>query len=148
MIDLSPRQRQTLEWVREFIQDHGMPPTVREIGAAFGTKSSTVHQQLKAIQRKGYLARRDRSARSLILQRMTICPTCGGIGRIPRSDSRIPCYQCHGLYEAERRPSPNRRNFCPSCRERGIPVAYAKADLLERRREDILETLLIRPRQP
>jgi len=43
MKELTPRQRETLEWIRSFIREHGMPPTVREIGAAFGIKSSSPH---------------------------------------------------------------------------------------------------------
>jgi len=28
----TPRQREILAWVKAFIREHGMPPTVREIG--------------------------------------------------------------------------------------------------------------------
>ena len=65
---LSPRQRETLAWVKHFIQAHGMPPTVREIGAAFGIKSSSVFGLLKVLERKGYLRRVDLGARSLIIE--------------------------------------------------------------------------------
>ena len=64
---LSLRQRETLQWVKNFIRHNGMPPTVREIGAAFRIKSSSVFDLLKALERKGYLRRRDRGARSLII---------------------------------------------------------------------------------
>ena len=40
--ELTPRQRQVFEWVKTFIREHAMPPTVREIGDAFGIKSSSV----------------------------------------------------------------------------------------------------------
>lgn len=68
MADLTPRQRETLEWIRDFIAEHNMPPTVREIGRAFGIKSSSVFELLKTLQRKGYLRRGDMGARSLILE--------------------------------------------------------------------------------
>lgn len=64
---LSPRQRETLQWIRDFTRQNGMPPTVREIGDAFRIKSSSVFDLLKALERKGYLRRRDRGARSLII---------------------------------------------------------------------------------
>lgn len=51
---LTPRQREIFEWVKAFIEQHGMPPTVREIRAAFGIKSSSVFDLLRAIERKGY----------------------------------------------------------------------------------------------
>ena len=65
---LTPRQRETLDWVKGFIRKNGMPPTVREIGGAFDIKSSTVFELLKALERKGYLKRGDLGARSLIVE--------------------------------------------------------------------------------
>ena len=65
--DLTPRQSEVFTWIKEFIRDHGMPPTVREIGGAFDIKSSSVFDLLKALERKGYLRRGDRGARSLII---------------------------------------------------------------------------------
>ncbi|MBE0568409.1 MAG: transcriptional repressor LexA [Deltaproteobacteria bacterium] len=69
-VEPTPRQQQVLEWVKEFIQENGMPPTVREIGAAFGIKSSSVFDLLTALERKGHLRRGNRSARSLIVAGM------------------------------------------------------------------------------
>lgn len=66
---LTPRQRETLDWVKGFIRKNGMPPTVREIGGAFDIKSSTVFELLKALERKGYLRRGDLGARSLIVEK-------------------------------------------------------------------------------
>jgi repressor LexA len=70
---LTPRQREILDWVKEFIQEHGMPPTVREIGRAFGIKSSSVFDLLKALERKGFLRRGNLGARSLILEENASC---------------------------------------------------------------------------
>jgi repressor LexA len=67
---LTPRQQETLDWVKDFIREQGMPPTVREIGAAFDIKSSTVFEFLKTLERKGYLRRGDLGARSLIVEGM------------------------------------------------------------------------------
>ena len=50
--ELTPRQRQTLAWIKEFIRENGMPPTVREIGGAFGIKSSSVFDLLRALERR------------------------------------------------------------------------------------------------
>lgn len=66
--DATPRQREVLDWVKTFIRDHGMPPTVREIGDALDIKSSSVFHLLKELERKGYVERVGRSARSLILK--------------------------------------------------------------------------------
>jgi len=68
MKDLTPRQQEVFDWIRAFIRDNGMPPTVREIGRAFGIKSSSVFDLLKALEKKGCLRRGDLGARSLIIE--------------------------------------------------------------------------------
>lgn len=68
--ELTQRQRETLVWVKDFIQENGMPPTVREIGGAFGIKSSSVFDLLAVLERKGHLRRSKRGARSLIVHGM------------------------------------------------------------------------------
>ena len=56
--DLTTRQRRILEFIREWVETHGYPPSVREIGEAVGLVSpSSVAYQLKELERKGYLRR-------------------------------------------------------------------------------------------
>lgn len=56
--DLSPRQQQILDMIRSTVASRGYPPSVREIGDAVGLKStSSVHNQLAALERFGYLRR-------------------------------------------------------------------------------------------
>jgi repressor LexA len=56
--DLSSRQRRILVVIREWVEQHGYPPTVREIGDAVGLVSpSSVAYQLKELERKGFLRR-------------------------------------------------------------------------------------------
>jgi repressor LexA len=58
MTDLTPRQRQVLEFIDAEVRRRGYPPSVREIGEAVGlSSSSTVHAHLAALQDKGYLTR-------------------------------------------------------------------------------------------
>lgn len=55
---LSPRQRQILAVIRQWVERHGYPPTVREIGAAVGLGSpSSVAHHLKVLQQRGFLRR-------------------------------------------------------------------------------------------
>ncbi|ASR39588.1 repressor LexA [Prauserella marina] len=55
---LTPRQQKVLGVIREWVDRHGYPPSVREIGEAVGlTSTSSVSHQLRALQRKGYLRR-------------------------------------------------------------------------------------------
>ena len=55
---LTVRQRRVLETIRDAIDRHGYPPSMREIGEAAGLASpSSVAHQLAALQRKGFLRR-------------------------------------------------------------------------------------------
>ena len=56
MRELTPRQRQILEMIQEFIAVTGMPPTRAEIAAELGFKSANAAEEhLRALQRKGVL---------------------------------------------------------------------------------------------
>jgi repressor LexA len=56
MRELTPRQKQILEMVQEFIADTGMPPTRAEIARQLGFKSANAAEEhLRALQRKGVL---------------------------------------------------------------------------------------------
>lgn len=62
----SKRQRELLNFVDGFIQGHGYGPSYREIMRALGYKSvSTVAVHIDGLINKGYLRKRDNSARSL-----------------------------------------------------------------------------------
>jgi repressor LexA len=64
--DLTPRQRQVLEFIDREVRHRGYPPSVREIGEAVGlSSSSTVHAHLAALQDKGYLSRDPTKPRAL-----------------------------------------------------------------------------------
>ncbi len=55
---ISKRQRGILDFIESQMQDHGYPPSVREIGEAVGlTSPSTVHSHLNTLTRLGYLRR-------------------------------------------------------------------------------------------
>lgn len=63
---ISDRQRQILEFIRQHIDTEGYPPTVREIGAAVGIRSTNgVNEHLKVLERKGYLERLSNKSRTL-----------------------------------------------------------------------------------
>ena len=69
MTDLTPRQRQVLEFVDAEVRRRGYPPSVREIGEAVGlSSSSTVHAHLSALQDKGFLTRDPTKPRAIELR--------------------------------------------------------------------------------
>jgi repressor LexA len=56
--DLSPRQREMLDYLIATVDQSGVFPTYREIGAALGIGSTNgVSDHLKALERKGYIER-------------------------------------------------------------------------------------------
>lgn len=56
--DLSLRQTNILEFIKDQIRKKGYPPAVREIGEAVGLlSSSTVHGHLQTLEDKGYIRR-------------------------------------------------------------------------------------------
>lgn len=65
--DLTPRQQQILDYIREKIKKSGYPPSVREIGEAVGLKSSsTVHAHLVQLEEKGHLRKDPTKPRAII----------------------------------------------------------------------------------
>ena len=63
---LSKRQREIFDFVVDYVDRHGYPPTVREIGEAVGLASpSTVHAHLANLERAGYLRRDPTKPRAL-----------------------------------------------------------------------------------
>ena len=62
----SGRQQEIYEFVARYGQEHGYPPTVREIGEAVGLASpSTVHAHLASLEREGLLRRDPSKPRAL-----------------------------------------------------------------------------------
>ncbi len=56
MRELTPRQKQILEMIQEFIAETGMPPTRAEIAGELGFKSANAAEEhLRALQKKGVL---------------------------------------------------------------------------------------------
>jgi repressor LexA len=63
---LTDRQQEVLAYVSACIEQRGYPPTLREIGEHMGISSTNgVNDHLKALERKGYLARDDMKSRGL-----------------------------------------------------------------------------------
>lgn len=56
--DLTDRQRMIMTVINDAIEEHGYPPSIREIGDSVGLQStSSVAYQLRALEKKGYLIR-------------------------------------------------------------------------------------------
>jgi repressor LexA len=63
---LTDRQEMVLKYIESSIVQRGYPPTLREIGNFMGIRSTNgVNDHLRALERKGYLAREDMKSRAL-----------------------------------------------------------------------------------
>ena len=67
---LTGRQQEIWNFLTEYVDEHGYPPTVREIGEAVGLASpSTVHAHLANLERVGLIKRDPTKPRALELRR-------------------------------------------------------------------------------
>jgi repressor LexA len=68
MLPLTKRQREILDYLNDFIQQHGYAPSLEEIGRRFGLSSlATVHKHLTNLQEKGFIKRAWNRSRSVEL---------------------------------------------------------------------------------
>jgi repressor LexA len=64
--DLTKRQSEVLEYIKQVLHTKGYPPTVREICDAVGLKSpATVHAHLRTLEERGYIKRDSSKQRAL-----------------------------------------------------------------------------------
>jgi len=66
VLPLTKRQREILDYLQDFIQQHGYAPSLEEIGRRFGLSSlATVHKHLTDLQEKGFIKRSWNRSRSV-----------------------------------------------------------------------------------
>ena len=65
---LTKRQKQVLDYIRDYVADAGYAPTLEEIGANFGLSSpATVYKHVNRLVQKGYLQKAPHQGRGLRL---------------------------------------------------------------------------------
>jgi repressor LexA len=80
---LNDRAREILSYIRSFQQEHGLPPTIREIGRAFDISSTNgVRYYLTLLEKAGYLKRRGKLSRGSSLLASTRRPGVPLVGRV------------------------------------------------------------------
>ncbi len=62
---LTDRQREVLEFIKEFANENGYPPTIREICKRFGFQPHAASNHVDALVRKGYLSKQPLKSRSI-----------------------------------------------------------------------------------
>ena len=66
-VGLTQAQRDTVRVIRQYQQQHGMSPTVRDVAGARGIKSSSAIEIIQQLESKGYLKRGKGKARAIEL---------------------------------------------------------------------------------
>ena len=68
MANLTRRQQEIYDFILAFTNEHGYPPSVREIGTAVGLKSpSTVHFHMKGLEESGLIVKAEGKTRAISL---------------------------------------------------------------------------------
>lgn len=62
---LTERQRVALDFITRFIGEHGLSPSIQEIGRAMGTSATAALAHVVALEKKGYIRRNPHEWRSL-----------------------------------------------------------------------------------
>jgi SOS-response transcriptional repressor LexA len=126
MTCLTETQQSTLNFIRAYIRENGMSPSIQEIASGMGWKSpNSAHLHLKALQRKGYLEMKRGTNRGLVL---TDSPS---IGSCLWSYQDHPEFAWSGSCGAfwqfiDGVPAENDVKFCPRC---GKQVAINEEDI-------------------
>jgi repressor LexA len=77
---LTPRQREILDFIRNTLENLGAPPTRAEIASAFGFAShNAAEEHLKALARKGIIVLEPGSARGIRLVEQLGLPLIGSV---------------------------------------------------------------------
>ncbi|GAK60786.1 LexA repressor [Candidatus Vecturithrix granuli] len=70
---LYKKEKSTLEFIKEFMDDHKTAPSLEEIKTHFGKKSlATVHKSLGQLENKGYIERNKNYGRSIALTELAL----------------------------------------------------------------------------
>lgn len=63
---LTPRQKEVLDYIVAYVDEHGYSPSFEELAAGLKLASlATVHKHITALEQKGYLTRRYNESRSI-----------------------------------------------------------------------------------
>ena len=94
MTDLTRRQTDWLDFIRQFIDDRGFAPTRREFADHFGVSPNGAQHAILTLERKGWLRRAPGTARGVKPPPM-LNPGCFAAGapngrRVPPDPPKIP----------------------------------------------------------
>lgn len=97
--ELTPRQAEILQFIRDTLQETGMPPTRAEISLALGFAShNAAEEHLRALERKGAIEMIDGTARGIRLKEQLGLPL---IGRVAAGSPILAEAHVQGHYQID-----------------------------------------------
>ena len=97
--ELTPRQAEILKFIRDALQETGMPPTRAEISLALGFAShNAAEEHLRALERKGAIEMIDGTARGIRLKEQLGLPL---IGRVAAGSPILAEAHVQGHYQID-----------------------------------------------
>ena len=82
---LTSQEQKTLQFIRNYLAQHGYAPKFKEIGVAIGvTSHGTIHRYVKSLEDKGYIEREKSHSRGMALVELPLVspPTIPLAGKI------------------------------------------------------------------
>ncbi|MCD6450721.1 MAG: repressor LexA [Thermotogaceae bacterium] len=98
MRKLTEKQKKVLQFIEEYMDKYGYPPSIRDIARRFRITPRGAQMHLKALEKKGVIKRKDGKARALKITKRTdamLLPVLGEIAAgeaiemIPESEEEI-----------------------------------------------------------
>jgi repressor LexA len=101
--DLTPRQRKVLEFIREYLEIHRYPPSIREIASRLGVSGTLgVVKHLKALERAGYIRRVPGSSRGISLTDSALSPSIPIAGTVRAGGPQPAIEEIQGHFSMDR----------------------------------------------
>jgi repressor LexA len=92
MLELTDRQQEVLDFIRDFTRSSGYPPTMREIAAHFEFSSTNAAaSHVKALEKKGVIRRDQRRSRGIVVCDEPVATPSNLINfHLPEEPVRVP----------------------------------------------------------
>lgn len=83
MRELTERQRVVLKSIERFVEEHGIPPTLRELAEMLSISSAGVSGHLDVLEKKGYIQRSSHGSRNIHLTTKARTVSIPILGMVP-----------------------------------------------------------------
>jgi len=107
MIELTSRRKKVLDFIREYVEKRGYPPSIREIGAHLGVSGTLgVVKHLNSLERGGYIKRVRGSSRGLSLTGSSPVRSIPIVGTVKAGEPQPAIEEIEEYFSIDRSYSP------------------------------------------